>query len=475
MADIAVLGAGLGGLQAAMLLAADGHRVTIVERDEQPPPARVEEAWGRWRRRGVTQFGYGHFLLPRWRELAEVELPTVVEALDDRGALRFNPFAEHPARRGPLRPEDARFDVVTARRPVIEMAMAAAATATPGVTIRRGVAVAGLAVGPGAPGADGPTPGVPHVTGLLTSAGPIEADLVVDCGGRRSSLPAWVAEAGGGPIVDDREDSGFVYYGRHYSSVDGSLPDGHGSLLNHHDSASVLTLPADNGTWSVIIVGAGDDAALRGLRDTAAWERAIALYPHAAHWATGKPLEDVKSMAALDDRIRRYVVDGRPAITGVVALADAWACTNPSLGRGVSIGLEHALCLRAVLREVGPDRPEELALRFDEATAAGVEPRFRQTLTVDRHRVRELQGDASGTPYAPDDPGFQVGKALTAAAAADDEVLRAHSSVAGLLATADEALSVPGVFESVIALGAEAPRYPLPGPDRAELLAAVAG
>ena len=198
MADIAVLGAGLGGLQAAMLLAGDGHRVTVVERDEQPPPAAVEEAWGRWRRRGVTQFGFAHFLLPRWRHLAEAELPAVVEGLDERGALRFNAFAANPARRGPLRPDDDRFDVVTARRPVIEMAMATAAAATPGVTIRRGVAVAGLAVRPDSPGATGTAPGVPHVTGLHTSAGPIEADLVVDCGGRRSSLPAWVAEAGGG-------------------------------------------------------------------------------------------------------------------------------------------------------------------------------------------------------------------------------------------------------------------------------------
>jgi 2-polyprenyl-6-methoxyphenol hydroxylase-like FAD-dependent oxidoreductase len=43
------------------------------------------------------------------------------------------------------------------------------------------------------------------------------------------------------------------------------------------------------------------------------------------------------------------VVDGEPVITGLAALGDAWACTNPSLGRGASIGLLHACALRDLL------------------------------------------------------------------------------------------------------------------------------
>jgi phytoene dehydrogenase-like protein len=37
MADIVVLGAGLNGLAAGMLLARDGHRVTALERDPAEP------------------------------------------------------------------------------------------------------------------------------------------------------------------------------------------------------------------------------------------------------------------------------------------------------------------------------------------------------------------------------------------------------------------------------------------------------
>ena len=57
------------------------------------------------------------------------------------------------SRRGPLRDGDERFETVTARRPVLEAAVAAVAGRTPGVTIRRGVAVTGLCADrPGRPG-----------------------------------------------------------------------------------------------------------------------------------------------------------------------------------------------------------------------------------------------------------------------------------------------------------------------------------
>jgi glycine/D-amino acid oxidase-like deaminating enzyme len=49
MARIAVMGAGVAGLSAAMLLAHDGHDVVVVERDPAPPP-QAAEAWDGWDR-----------------------------------------------------------------------------------------------------------------------------------------------------------------------------------------------------------------------------------------------------------------------------------------------------------------------------------------------------------------------------------------------------------------------------------------
>src|SRR5581483_4077350 len=49
MAKIVVTGGGIVGLSAAMLLARDGHQVTVLERDPTEPPS-PEDAWEQWSR-----------------------------------------------------------------------------------------------------------------------------------------------------------------------------------------------------------------------------------------------------------------------------------------------------------------------------------------------------------------------------------------------------------------------------------------
>ena len=48
MGAIVVCGGGPVGLCAAMLLARDGHGVTVFERDGVPTPRRPADAWERW-------------------------------------------------------------------------------------------------------------------------------------------------------------------------------------------------------------------------------------------------------------------------------------------------------------------------------------------------------------------------------------------------------------------------------------------
>ena len=469
MADIVVTGAGVSGLIGAMLLAQDGHDVIVLERDPAIPPS-PEQAWETWERRGVNQFRLLHFFLPRFRAELERELPGVPKALDAAGALRFNALASVPEEiRGPAQPGDEEFESITGRRPVVESVVAATAQATPGVDIRRGTAVEGLAVGASA------LPGVPHVTGVRTDTGDeITADLVIDATGRRSPLPRWLAAAGARAPLEELEDSGFVYYGRHFRSSDGSVPPVIGPLLQPYGSLSVLTLPADNGTWGVGLIASAADKAMRVLRDDKAWSAALASLPLAAHWGDGEPLEDhVTVMAKIEDRHRAFVVDGAPVATGVAALADSWACTNPSLGRGASMAVVHTLALRDTLRSSDADDPAALQRSWDAATAASVEPWYRATVQFDRLRLAEIDAVIRGDRYEPDGPEWDIIQGLQFAAGQDGDCLRALLSVFGLRSLPEQAFSAPGVFDKVVSLGAGWRQAPPLGPNRDELLSIV--
>src|SRR6185437_12446671 len=326
MARIIVVGGGIVGLGASLMLARDGHQVTVLERDPAVPPD-PEAAWDGWQRQGVNQFRLLHYFQPRYREVMDANAPDVIAALLSAGALVVNPFRDAPADvTGGFREGDERHDAVTARRPVAEAAIAGVVAATDQLEVRRGVGVAGLLTG------DASAAGVPHVVGVRTDAGEdLPADLVVDAAGRRSALPTWLTTLGAPPPVEERADCGFMYFGRHFRSNDGSVPMAFGPLLQEYGTISMLTLPADNGTWGVGIIASAKDREMLGVKNVDVWTNVVKSIPLCAHWLDGEPLDDrIAVMAKIEDRHRTFVVDGHPVATGVVALADSWACTNPS-------------------------------------------------------------------------------------------------------------------------------------------------
>lgn len=461
---VTIVGGGVGGLLTAMLLGRDGHQVTLLERDPSPPPEIALGAWDEWERRGVNQFRLLHFFAPEFRRLLEAELPTAVAALDAAGALRFNPMVLAPeSLTGGYQPGDEDFEALTARRPVAEAALAGATAETPNVSIRRGAGTAGLLARPS--NGTGPL-----VTGVRLDDGEeVASDLVVDASGRRSQLPAWLAALGARPPVEEVEDSGFIYYGRHFRSADGSVPAMLGGLLTAAGSVSILSLPADNGTWGLGVITSAHDPALRRLKDPGTWMRVARSFPLTAHWTDGEPLEDVAVMAKIEDRHRCYVVDGAPVATGVVAVGDSWACTNPSLGRGASLAFMHAVALRDTLR-AAVDDPTRLALAFAAATEAIVEPWYRATVAFDRHRLREMDAVAAGEGYDPGDPMWDITQAMQTAAVLDPEVFRAFVRIVSVLSPAEEVLANPRLLRKVIRLGAGWRDAQVIGPTRSELL-----
>ena len=461
MAGIVVCGGGIVGLTSAVLLARDGHDVTVLETDPSEPPGEPAAAWEGWERRGVAQFRQAHVMLPPVRQVLQQELPEALERLLAAGCVWedvLHPLPPSLTDRSD-RPGDDRFRTVTGRRPVLEAVFAGLAADEPGVTVRRGTSVVALLA------AAGPVPVIEGVR--LQDGSELRADLVVDAMGRRTVSSGWLNELGVRPEVET-EDCGFVYYTRFYS---GKQPERFGPPLVPYGTFSLLTLPGDNGTWSITAYAATGDPELKALREPDAFTRVVQACPMQAHWLAGEPVTSVLAMAGVLDRHRRLAVHGRPLVVGLVAVGDSWACTNPSAGRGVSVGLLHAQLLRQVVREVGLSDLATLAEAWDVATTERVEPHYRSQVAADRARLAEMQALRAGLdPPAPD----PVQSTFVSAALQDPDLFRSFVEVRTGLALQDEVLARPGIAQRMDTLGVGTPLV-LPGPDRHQLLAALAG
>jgi hypothetical protein len=240
--------------------------------------------------------------------LLDTHLPCVSHALAAAGGVRFSQLTPlpPPIAQTPPQPGDDQFLTLTGRRPVLEYAFASVAEQV--VDVRRGSAVTELLCGPSA------LSGVPHVTGLRTADGErIDADLVIDASGRQSVLPRWLTALGARPPLQEAEDSAFFYYTRYFHSPSGH-PEPRVGLLTPYGSISLLTLPADNNTWSVTIYTSSRDRALRAARRAEVWTHIVQACPLQAHWLDGQPITDIVCMSGTLDRYRRFTLDNTPSL-----------------------------------------------------------------------------------------------------------------------------------------------------------------
>jgi 2-polyprenyl-6-methoxyphenol hydroxylase-like FAD-dependent oxidoreductase len=469
MSTIVVLGGGVVGLSMAMLLAREGHSVTVLEHDSEPLPGSPEEAWRSWERKGVTQFRLPHYLHSSVRHLLDCHLPDVKEALLRVGCVTFDALATMPpsvtdrtARAG-----DERFITITGRRPAIEYAFASVAERL--VPVRRGVSVEALLTGPSA------AKGTPHVTGVRTIDGEeISGDLVIDAMGRHSKLPKWLEAIESRPPIEEAEISGFIYYTRYFRSKTGVIPTCRAELLTYFHSFSLLTLPSDAGTWSVTVFISSDDHALKKLRDLKHWTALVAACPLHAHWLDGEPITDVLPMGGILDRYRRFVVNDIPVATGIVTVGDSWACTTPSLGRGIAMGLMHALGTVEIVRQ-HLDNPLALALGQDSMTETRVTPWYRNTIDIDRRSIARYNASIEGRPQPQaTDPRAHIASALLVAMKYDADLYRASVEMRSLLALPQEIMTRPGVVDRILEVASTHEAMIPPGPSREELLRMLA-
>jgi len=248
-------------------------------------------------------------------------------------------------------------------------------------------------------------------------------------------------------------------------------------LLTPLGSISLLTLPGDNETWSVTIFVSTGDQPLKNLRHEDRWMKAVRAYPTHAHWLEGRATTPVLAMSGIADRYRRFVVDGTPVATGFVAVADAWACTNPSAGRGLTVGFLHALRLRDTVRLHG-DNPRALVEEFDRRTEEEIAPWYHAQIAVDRMRFAEMEAIREGREVP--QPASELARnirAIFSAIPASPDLFRDLLEYIGTITPIQTILERPDVIQRSAAareaMKGRPPGAPAPGPDRNQLLQIV--
>ena len=200
MSKVIVLGGGVCGLASALMLARDGHEVTVLERDPAPVPESPERAWEAWerqRRRAVPPGAlHAAARAPRARRRAA------------RRARRARARRAPPARLGAHAAAHDRRPLAAAGRRAADDGDRAPADARAARCARRrrapGRARRCAAGSPPRGWRRASATARVHVAGVRTEDGEtLDADLVVDATGRRSRMPALLREAGG-PEVEPR-------------------------------------------------------------------------------------------------------------------------------------------------------------------------------------------------------------------------------------------------------------------------------
>jgi 2-polyprenyl-6-methoxyphenol hydroxylase-like FAD-dependent oxidoreductase len=445
-----VLGGGAAGLCSALLLARDGHPVTLVEQD--PVEATTPGQALQWDRPGIPHFLQPHAFIPRGRSELRRHLPDVYEALLSAGAWDVDLRRKLP---GAATPEDEELQYVGVRRPVIEWALRQGVLAEPLITVRDRASVEGVTI-------EGD-----RIRGVRVDGRTADGDIVVDALGRRTTTATWAGS----------NDCGVVYYSRYFRVRDGAeLPDGPWLLGPRGDLGyfGYSTFPGDNGTFAALLAVPPRMSEWRMLKNEPAWTAAVERIPALRQWVDPElvePITDVLPMAGLRNTLRDYEPS---AHVGLFPVGDAYCHTDPVLAHGLAFSIIHAAALTDALRE--HDDLRDAGDAYSAATQPALRERYALATALDGQRLRMWQGEPVDVTSPDGDYALFSMVAGGAAAQVDPDIFRIFVRRIGLLDSTqvlDGDVTLQRRIESMFAELRSRPR-PAPGPDRAGMVAAIA-
>ncbi|HZM29890.1 MAG TPA: NAD(P)-binding protein [Acidimicrobiales bacterium] len=331
-----VVGAGPAGVAAAQALSRHVERVTIVERDDLPerPSGHV----------GVPLDPHAHLLRPADLAALERLVPGFRSELVAAGAVALRvPRGRRPAGGGEV--------LLSASGELVTCALRRRVFDSPQVLVREGLDVRGLAVDRGR------VRGVevrPRRAGEGGPTATIDADLVVDAGGRRSPATRWLVAAGLAAPAETVLDAGPAQASRLYRRAPGDAAAWGAAVVRPRPCGAVLA-PVEDGRWLLTIVHAAgavpvDDDGF------AAFASSTGSPAVAGVLARAEALGPVVAFPPRQQRWRHHEAPAA-AIDGFLAVGDALVAVEPPPGAGVAMVVQPADALdRAVAAHLARHR-----------------------------------------------------------------------------------------------------------------------
>jgi 2-polyprenyl-6-methoxyphenol hydroxylase-like FAD-dependent oxidoreductase len=398
-----VIGGSIAGLAAASAIAAAFDEVVVVERDALPDGAE--------HRKGVPQGRQLHVVLPLGVRVLDQLFPGFEQELRDEGCPTFDEVRDTPwfGSQGWRARSASDVHLFGFSRPLFEHLLRRRVRADNAIEIIQGT-VDGLLADP-----DGA-----RVTGVSISrpaATTLDAELVVDAGGRGSQAPKWLEQLGYERPREEHVRAHFGYASRLVKVPEGAMPEGLDGLITMpfpgHTKGGLI-LPADNGRHTLCGIGAVKDyppADEEGFYEYLRQAPSPLLGEIAA---ACEPLTEIATYHHPGNQRRLWAeLERRPL--GFVPIGDAVASFNPIYGQGMTVAALEASKLRDRIATLDGDLdalPDAFqtdlqeAVEFPYAMATGADSAYPQTefTNADRAPAENTEFFAAVEQVATEDP-----------------------------------------------------------------------
>ncbi|MGV9988501.1 NAD(P)/FAD-dependent oxidoreductase [Streptomyces olivaceus] len=419
-----VIGGGMAGMLAAQAAAGRYRHVVVVERDRLPDTPQP--------RRGVPQARQLHALLVRGLHAMDELFPGLLHDLRAAGAVPFDAQADVAWYLDSRRLASAPSDITCfgLSRPLLDHAVHRRVSALAGVEIVQETEVRGLVQ------RSGVVTGVR--VGRARDAGQaereIDADLVIDAGGRASRSLDWLEEIGHPRPPQSRVAADVVYLTRRYRT--GSNPPRAVVVPWPGSPRGAAVVHEENQQIALVLFGLlgvdppADDAGMLAYAEMLGSDEIVSLV------RDGVPVGEPVKMR-YPASVRQHPERSAAPPPGFLLLGDALASFNPTYGQGITTAALQARLLQNLLAD-GADRLPE---RFYPLAAKIINDAWEASTGSDL-RFPEVEGPRS--PLS----GL-VNRYLDrfrAAAAMDPRLARDFLRVSNMLAPAHSLLSPKQAF-----------------------------